>query len=146
VARGQVYWTQKGGDNAGVGTLRRTNMEMRAGETRRLAATSRSCSTGCPSRSTSIWISRTARFTGPNRGMRLAGNTVTRAPMDPPARHGTFRATDQQIVLRDLKEGIRDSRSTSRANRMYVTDLGGNVYSRSSTARTSGRSSRGREA
>ena len=32
VARGKVYWTQKGGDNAGIGTIRRANLEVPKGQ------------------------------------------------------------------------------------------------------------------
>src|SRR5882672_6818538 len=31
-AGGQIYWTQKGGDNANLGTIRRTGMELKKGE------------------------------------------------------------------------------------------------------------------
>jgi hypothetical protein len=32
VARGQIYWTQKGGDNANLGTIRRANLELPKGQ------------------------------------------------------------------------------------------------------------------
>src|SRR4029077_7770203 len=32
VARGQIYWTQKGGDNAGLGTIRRAGIEIPKGQ------------------------------------------------------------------------------------------------------------------
>ena len=128
VARGQVYWTQKGGDNAGVGTLRRTNMEMRAGET---AATRRDIEVLFDGLPEPIdldldLVHRTMYWT--DRGDAPRGNTVTRAPVDPPRGMAPSARTDQQIVLRDLKEGIGITLDVA-GDRMYVTDLGGNVYS-----------------
>ena len=57
-AGGWFYWSQKGGDNAGVGSIRRAHIQMPAGQSPRTAPTSRCCSAGSPSRSTSSSISR----------------------------------------------------------------------------------------
>jgi hypothetical protein len=55
-------------------------------------------------------------------------NIVSRAAMDPPP--GTFlhARTDQQVLMSELKEAIGIALDVA-ANRMYVTDLGGTVYS-----------------
>ena len=62
-----------------------------------------------------------------DRGDPPRGNTVSRAPMDPP--HGVDPAhrTDQQILFGGLKEGIGLALDKAH-DRMFVTDLGGNVY------------------
>jgi len=56
------------------------------------------------------------------------GQIVSRAAMDPPP--GTYRhaRTDQQVLMSELKEAIGIALDVS-ADRMYVTDLGGTVYS-----------------
>ncbi len=51
--RDQIYWTQKGPDDAGLGRLFRANVEIPKGETAATARISKFCSTDCPSRLTS---------------------------------------------------------------------------------------------
>jgi len=55
-----------------------------------------------------------------DRGDPPAGNTVSRAPMDP----GKGK---QEILVRGLKEGIGIALDV-KGGRMFYTDLGGNVY------------------
>jgi hypothetical protein len=122
VAGGKIYWTQKGGDNAGVGSIRRANMEIPTGES--------------PAHRSDIEVlfqrlpepvdldldvvHRMIYWT--DRG----ANIVSRAAMDPP--RDTYRnaRTDQQVLMSELKEAIGIALA---GDRMYVTDLGGNVYS-----------------
>ena len=122
VAGGKVYWTQKGGDNAGVGSIRRANMEIPTGES--------------PAHRSDIEVlfqrlpepvdldldvvHRMIYWT--DRG----ANIVSRAAMDPP--RDTYRnaRTDQQVLMSELKEAIGIALA---GDRMYVTDLGGTVYS-----------------
>jgi DNA-binding beta-propeller fold protein YncE len=123
----KIYWTQKGGDNAGVGSLRRAGIEVPAGED--------------PAHRTDVEIlfdhlpepidldvdlsSRLVYWT--DRGNPPKGNTVSRAPMDPPST-GAAGRTDQQILVSNLAEGIGISLDTAH-DVMYFTDLGGTVYS-----------------
>jgi hypothetical protein len=133
VARRMIYWTQKGGSNAGAGSIRRAGLEIPRG--------------GSPSRRSDIEVlfdglpepidleldlrGRTMYWT--DRGNPPTGNTVSRAPMDPPERTGPRDRTDREIVMRDLQEGIGIALDLT-GGRMYVTDLGGSVY----TARLDG--------
>ncbi len=55
-----------------------------------------------------------------DRGDPPAGNTVSRAPMDP-------NQGKQEILVRGLKEGIGIALDV-RSGRMFYTDLGGSVY------------------
>jgi sugar lactone lactonase YvrE len=122
VAAGKVYWTQKGGNNAGVGSIRRANMEIPTGES--------------PSQRSDIEV-LFQRLPEPidldldlDRRMIYwtdrGANIVSRAAMDPPS--GTYRdgRTDQEVLMRELKEAIG---IVLAGDRMYVTDLGGTVYS-----------------
>ena len=63
-----------------------------------------------------------------DRGDGPRGNTVSRAPMNPPRGVDPRARTDQQILVRNLKEAIGMALDTKRG-RLYATDLGGTVYS-----------------
>jgi hypothetical protein len=120
----KFYWTQKGPDNAGRGRIFRANLEIPKGQT--------------PADRNDIEVlyenlpepidldldvaNRIIYWT--DRGDPPRGNTVNRAPMDA----ATGKRKDPEIVLNDLMEGIGlflDAKN----ERMFVTDLGGNVYS-----------------
>jgi hypothetical protein len=125
----RIYWTQKGPDNAGLGRIFRAGLDMPNGED------------AAGRRDIEVWFddlpepidleldleSRVLYWT--DRGNPPTGNTVNRASIDAPARNG--RAPE--IVVRDLMEGIGIALDVS-GNRMFVTDLGGSVY----TARLDG--------
>jgi hypothetical protein len=124
VDRGQLYWTQKGPENAGQGRIFRAGTEIPKGQT--------------PSTRNDIELlydalpepidldldlaSRTMYWT--DRGDPPRGNTVNRAPMDvtPGARK------DPEIVFNHLMEGIGLALDLKN-NRMFMTDLGGSLYS-----------------
>jgi hypothetical protein len=128
VPGGKINWTQKGGDNAGVGSIRRANLEVANGETAARRSDIEVLIDGLPepidldldlARRTMYWT---------DRGNAPRGNTVTRAPMDPPAGVKANARTDLEIVMSNLEEAIGIALDLE-GNRMYVTDLGGNVYS-----------------
>jgi hypothetical protein len=120
----QIYWTQKGPDNAGLGRILRAGLDLPKGET----AANRT--------DIEVWFddlpepidleldldSRVLYWT--DRGNPPLGNTVNRASIDAPARNG--RAPEP--VVRDLMEGIGIALDVP-GDRMFVTDLGGSVYS-----------------
>jgi hypothetical protein len=122
--RRQIYWTQKGPDNAGLGRILRAGIELPKGED----AGSRT--------DIEVWFddlpepidlelnlgSRVLYWT--DRGNAPLGNTVNRASIDAPARNG--RAPEH--IVSDLMEGIGIALDVP-GDRMFVTDLGGSVYS-----------------
>jgi hypothetical protein len=119
--RRQIYWTQKGPDNAGLGRILRAGMDLPNGED----AASRT--------DIEVWFddlpepidleldleSRVLYWT--DRGNPPLGNTVNRAPIDTPA-------SAPERIVSDLMEGIGIALDVP-GNRMFVTDLGGSVYS-----------------
>jgi DNA-binding beta-propeller fold protein YncE len=119
---GQIYWTQKGSDNAGVGRLLRAGIEIPAGQT----AANRA--------DVEVWIDRLPEpidleidhaqrlLYWTDRGDPPKGNTVSRASLDAPA--GEVRP---EIVFTHLMEGIGLALDAA-GERMFVTDLGGSVY------------------
>ena len=122
VAGGKIYWTQKGGDNAGIGSIRRANMELPPGETPANRSDIEVLFQRLPepidldldlSRRMIYWTDRGA-------------NIVSRAAMDPPPGTYLHARTDQEVLISELKEAIGIALA---GDRMYVTDLGGTVYS-----------------
>ena len=117
---GKFYWTQKGGDDAGVGRILRANVDMPKGQT----AVNR----------TDIEIffrdlpepidleldleHRVLYWT--DRGDPPRGNTVNRASVD-------HKPDAPQIVFNHLMEGIGIALDIA-GNRMFMTDLTGSVY------------------
>lgn len=121
-ARGHIYWTQKGGDNAGQGVIRRAGLEIPRGA----SPTNRSDMVTLFSRLPEPidldldLKSRTLYWT--DRG----DNTVSRAPLDPPAGFNPATRLDRQVLVRDLKEAIGVALDLPRG-RMAYTSLGGEV-------------------
>jgi len=125
-AGGKVYWTQKGGDNAGQGCICRTNIALPVGQT--------------PGNRTDIEVlyenlpepidldldlgDRMIYWT--DRGDPPRGNTVNRAPMD--GAPGARKAP--QILVSNLMEGIGLALDL-KGRRMFITDFAGTVYSAS---------------
>jgi len=130
VRGGKVYWTQKGGTNAGEGSIRRANIDVPTGQ----APADRSdIEVLFDSLPEPIDIdldlgSRMMYWT--DRGALPRGNSVSRAPMDPPAGAEPGHRGDQEILVSGLHEGIGIALDV-KGGRMYFTDLGGNVYSAS---------------
>jgi hypothetical protein len=121
---GHVYWTQKGGDNAGEGRIFRANLDIPKGKD--------------PAGRTDIEVlfdrlpepidleldlaNRMLYWT--DRGNPPRGNTVSRARMD--AQPGDGKG--MEILVGDLVEAIGLSLDL-KGGRMFFSDLGGSVYS-----------------
>lgn len=121
-ARGHVYWSQKGGDNAGQGMIRRANMEMPRNST---ATNRRDMVTLFSRLPEPIDLdldlkSRTLYWS--DRG----DNTISRAPMDPPPGFNPATRLDRQVLVTGLKEAIGVALDLPRG-RMAYTSLGGEV-------------------
>jgi hypothetical protein len=121
-ARGQIYWTQKGGDNAGQGLIRRcripTAAEIAAGRTPYIETLFSRMPE--PIDLDLDLATRTIYWT--DRG----DNTLSRAPMDPPERYDPATRMDRTILLRDLGEAIGVALDLPR-KRMAWTSLEGAV-------------------
>lgn len=121
---GKIYWTQKGGDNAGEGRIFRASLEIPKGE--------------APANRTDIEVlfdrlpepidleldlgNRMLYWT--DRGNPPRGNTVSRARMDAPSGDGE----GAEILVGDLMEAIGLSLDL-KGGRMFFSDLSGSVYS-----------------
>jgi len=119
--RGQIYWTQKGGDNAGRGTIRRASIEIPKGQDAAHRSDIEILFDGLPE-PIDLDLDLGARMMyWTDRGDPPRGNTVNRAPVDPP--RGA-----PQILVSGLHEGIGIALDLGH-RRMFFTDLGGSVYS-----------------
>ena len=121
---GKLYWTQKGGDNAGDGRILRANIDIPRGQT--------------PTNRTDIELLYdklpepidldldlgTQLLYWTDRGDPPRGNTVNRAPLDAPR----SRRPPPEIVFSNLMEGIGLALDPKHG-RMFITDFGGSVYS-----------------
>jgi hypothetical protein len=121
-ARGHIYWTQKGGDNAGQGVIRRADLEMPPNSS---ASNRRDMVTLFSRLAEPIDLdldlaTRTLYWT--DRG----DNTVSRAPMDPPAGFQPATRLDRKVLASGLKEAIGVALDLPR-KRMAYTSLGGEV-------------------
>jgi hypothetical protein len=125
IERGKVYWTQKGGDNAGTGSIRRAGINLRKGEDPAHRSDVEVLFDGLPEPIDLDLDPGKRMLYWTDRGDPPRGNTVNRAPMDAPA--GKNRA-DPEILVGDLHEGIGIALDL-KGGRMFFTDLGGTVYS-----------------
>ena len=121
---GKLYWTQKGPDNAGQGRIFRANLEIPKGQ---MPANRNDIEVLYENLPEPIDLdldlaNRMMYWT--DRGDPPRGNTVNRAPMDA----ATGNRKDPEIIFNQLMEGIGLFLDPTN-ERMFVTDLGGNVYS-----------------
>src|SRR4029077_10554929 len=122
--REQIYWTQKGPDNASLGRIFRTRIDVPKGEVRGRRTDIEEWLNGLPE-PIDLELDLESRILyWTDRGNPPLGNTVNRASIDAPARNGRR----PEIIARDLMEGIGIALDVP-GNRMFVTDLGGSVYS-----------------
>src|SRR5580704_3830809 len=125
VEGGKLYWTQKGGDNAGEGRIFRANLEIPKGQT---PANRKDIELLYENLPEPIDLeldlaNRTMYWT--DRGDPPRGNTVNRAPMEPTQGNGK---KEPVIIFNHLMEGIGIALDL-KGGRMFMTDLGGSVYS-----------------
>jgi hypothetical protein len=117
---GHIYWTQKGPDKGERGRIFRANIEIPAGQT---AANRRDITVlfdGLPEPIDLELDLKNRRLYWTDRGDPPRGNTVNCTSID--------GKLSQEIVLTHLMEGIGIALDVP-GDRMFVTDLGGSVYS-----------------
>lgn len=121
-ARGHIYWTQKGGDNAGQGLIRRVNMQMPAGASPANRADMRTLFSRMPEPIDIDLDLATRTMYWTDRG----DNTLSSAPMDPPASYDPATRLDRKILLHGLGEAIGVALDLPR-KRIAWTNLEGSV-------------------
>jgi hypothetical protein len=122
--RGQIYWTQKGPDDAGKGRIFRADINIPKGETAATRTDIELLFDGLPE-PIDLEIDLKNRFLyWTDRGDPPRGNTVNRTSID--ADFAKHPAPD--ILLTHLMEGIGIALDF-KGDRMFVTDLAGNIFS-----------------
>jgi len=120
--RRQIYWTQKGPDNAGLGRIFRTNVEIPSGESPANRSDIELVFDALPEPIDLELDLENRVLYWTDRGDPPRGNTVNRVSIN-------ARPTPApQIVLTHLMEGIGLALDVP-GNRMFVTDLAGSIYS-----------------
>ena len=122
--RGHIYWTQKGADNAGQGRIFRAGIDIPKGQTSSTRKDVELLYDALPEPIDLDLDLNTRTIYWTDRGDPPRGNTVNRAPMD--VKPGASK--EPEIVFTHLMEGIGLALDLKN-NRMFMTDLGGSVYS-----------------
>jgi sugar lactone lactonase YvrE len=124
VGRDQLYWTQKGADNAGKGLLFRAGIEIPTGQTASNRTDVELLYDGLPEPiDLELDLDRRVMY-WTDRGDPPLGNTVNRAPMDSDVQDRPA----PEIIFTHLMEGIGIALDL-KGDRMFITDFGGNVFS-----------------
>jgi len=121
---GQIYWTQKGPDDAGKGRLFRAKLDIPKGETAANRTDIEVLFDGLPE-PIDLELDLKNRFIyWTDRGDPPRGNTVNRASLDADFK----KRPTSEILLTHLMEGIGIALDF-KGNRMFLTDLAGTIYS-----------------
>ncbi len=121
--RGQIYWTQKGSDNAEQGRIFRANIEIPTGESAANRTDIEALFDGLPEPIDLELDLENRALYWTDRGDPPRGNTVNRASIDAKPKQDA-----PEILFTHLMEGIGIALDV-RGNRMFMTDLAGSVYS-----------------
>jgi hypothetical protein len=119
--RGQIYWTQKGPDNAGQGKLCRAGIEIPKGENAANRSDIEVFFGGLPEPIDLELDLENRVLYWTDRGDPPRGNTVNRASVD-------AKPDAPEIVFDHLMEGIGIALDVA-GNRMFMTDFAGSIYS-----------------
>jgi hypothetical protein len=122
--RGQIYWTQKGLEHAGHGRIFRASIEIPKGQNAVNHTDIEVLFDGLPEPIDLELDLKSRMLYWTDRGDPPRGNTVNRAPMD--SEQEERKAPE--ILLTHLQEGIGIALDL-KEKRMFLTDLGGSVYS-----------------
>jgi DNA-binding beta-propeller fold protein YncE len=124
--RGQIYWTQKGADDAGLGRILRANIENPAGQSASNRTDIEVLFDGLPEPIDLELDLKNRLLYWTDRGDPPRGNSVNRAPMDVDTKGQTRTTPD--VLINHLMEGIGIAIDFE-GDRMFLTDLAGSVYS-----------------
>jgi hypothetical protein len=122
--RGQIYWTQKGPDDAGKGRLFRAEIDIPKGETAASRTDIELLFDGLPEPIDLEIDLKNRLLYWTDRGDPPRGNTVNRASLDA----DFSKRPTPDILVTHLMEGIGIALDF-KDDRMFLTDLAGTIYS-----------------
>ena len=123
LARHQIYWTQKGPDNAGLGRICRAGIDIPKGESPARRTDVEVLFDGLPEPIDLELDVEHCVLYWTDRGDPPRGNTVNRVSID-----GKPGQASPEIVFTHLMEGIGIALDVA-GDRMFMTDLAGSIYS-----------------
>jgi len=115
-AGGWFYWSQKGGDNEGVGSIRRAHIQMPAGQTSTNRNDIEILFSGLPEPIDVELDLEAGMIYWADRG----DDTINRAPIAIPAGSTAATRADRQIIVRQVPEAIGVA-IDKRRGRLYYT-------------------------
>ena len=115
-AGGWFYWSQKGGDNAGVGSIRRAHIQMPSGQTSTNRTDIEILFSGLPEPIDLDLDLEAGMIYWADRG----DDTISRAPIAIPAGSTAANRKDRQIIVRQVPEAIGVALD-KRRGRLYYT-------------------------
>jgi hypothetical protein len=118
--RNQIYWSQKGPDNANLGRIFRANIDIPIGKSPADRSDIEVLFDGLPEPIDLELDLKNRVLYWTDRGDPPRGNTVNRVPID--------KKAAPEILITHLMEGIGIALDVP-GNRMFVTDFAGSVYS-----------------
>lgn len=121
-AGGWFYWSQKGGDNAGVGSIRRARIQMPAGQTSTNRTDIEVLFSGLPEPIDLELDLEGGMIYWADRG----DDTINRAPIAIPAGSTAATRADRQILVRQVREAIGVA-IDKRRGRLYYTAANGQL-------------------
>jgi Low-density lipoprotein receptor repeat class B len=121
--RRQIYWTQKGPDDAGKGRIFRANIDIPKGENAANRSDIELLFDGLPEPIDLELDLKKRLIYWTDRGDPPRGNTVNRAAMD----SESGKRPPPEILLTHLMEGIGIALDF-KGSRMFITDLSGSIY------------------
>jgi Low-density lipoprotein receptor repeat class B len=121
---GEIYWTQKGPDNAGKGRIFRAKIDIPKRETAANRTDIELLYDGLPEPIDLELDLKDRLIYWTDRGDPPGDNTVNRAPMDADSK----KRCEPDILLTHLMEGIGIALDF-KGDRMFLTDLAGSIYS-----------------
>jgi hypothetical protein len=123
--RRQIYWTQKGPEDAGQGRIFRASIEIPKGQNAANRTDIEVLFDGLPEPIDLELDLKSRMLYWTDRGDPPRGNTVNRALMDSEQEK---KRKAPEILITHIQEGIGIALDL-KAKRMFLTDLGGSVYS-----------------
>jgi hypothetical protein len=121
-AGGWMYWTQKGGDNAGVGSIRRAHIQTPAGQTSTNRTDIEILFSGLPEPIDIDLDLEGGIIYWADRG----DDTINRAPIAIPSGSTAATRADRQILIRQVREAIGVA-IDKRRGRLYYTAANGQL-------------------
>jgi hypothetical protein len=121
---GKVYWSQKGGDNAYQGTIKRANLEIPAGQSAANRSDIEVLFSGLPEPIDLELDLKRQQLYWTDRG----DNTISRAPLNPKKGFDPAKRTDKETLVRDLHEVIGIALD-ERSEQLFYTSLTGELGS-----------------